>query len=340
MKISFASFFLQFRHPFGLSSGVRTGTDSVFVKLEEEGKTGFGEATLPPYLPEKPSSVTEFLKIVKESGISHQLTLEENLGLLHSLSETDFAARCAVECALVHLYSQLENKSVFELMKLPSTGLPECTFTIGVSTPKEMEEKIKEGNDFSVLKLKLDGKNDKQIVTSARTYTRKPLCVDANQGWHSLDYAVEMSHWLKEQNVLLIEQPFSKTDYDLHSRFTTLSSLPVIADESIQDLSGLEKYGDAFSGINIKLLKCGGLSFARQMGEWATKNRKAVLIGCMSESSCGVFHASHLQGYAQWLDLDGPYLIKNDPFSGFTITGGKCERSVLKEKNILNFTEV
>lgn len=340
MQVSYALYFLEFRHPFRLSSGVRSGTESVFVKISKNGFSGYGEATLPPYLDEKPQTVIDFLTKWHRSIPDLNASPEENIERIQQLMPGNYAAKCAVESAYLHWYCQSKNTSLSELFNLKGENSPLCTYTLGVSEGNEIKTKLTEGKNFPVIKIKLDGKNDKKIISEVRVLTPKPLCVDVNQGWKDLSYAIEISEWLKEMNVLMIEQPFAKSEIELHAKFTEKSALPVIADESVQTLEDLLKYGDAFSGVNIKLLKCGGFSQAVLMAEWLKmkKKKKLILIGCMSESSCGVYHASALEGYADILDLDGPYLIKNDPFSGFEIIDGKCQRSLLTERNYLNFT--
>lgn len=337
MQVFYARYFLEFKHPFGLSSGIRKGTDSVIVKICKDGFTGYGEATLPPYLSENQQTVIDFLKSCFNENSLNNTSVCESIRHIHQFQTGNFAAKCALESAYLHWYCQANNTTIKELFKIPSGNDPECTFTLGVSESNEIKDKLNEGEGFPVLKIKLDGKNDREIINSIRTHTRKPLCVDVNQGWNDLAYAIEMSHWLKEKNVLLIEQPFSKYNIDLHAKFREESALPIVADESVQHFEDLQRMGHAFSGINIKLIKCGGLSQAVLMAEWCKLNKKMILIGCMSESSCGVFHSSVLEGFADMLDLDGPYLIKNDPFSGFEINDGKCKRSLLKLKNKLNF---
>jgi len=339
MQVSYTSYFLEFRHPFRLSSGERKGTDSVFVEISKDGFSGYGEATLPPYLEEKPHSVIDFLTKWYHSEPELNASPEENIERIQQLAIGNYAAKCAVESAYLHWYCQANNTSLAELFKINGEKKPYCTYTLGVSEENKIAAKLKEGENFPVIKIKLDGKNDRKIISDVRTYTQKPLCVDVNQGWSDLNYATDMSCWLKEMNVLIIEQPFAKKEIGLHEKFTEKSVLPVVADESVQTMEDLLEYGDAFSGVNIKLIKCGGFSQAVLMAEWLRlkKKRKFILVGCMSESSCGVYHASALESYADMLDLDGPYLIKNDPFSGFEIVEGKCRKSLLALKNKLNF---
>ena len=140
---------------------------------------------------------------------------------------------------------------------------------------------------------------------------------------HDKYYALEMINWLKEQNVILIEQPLSKEKIEETSWLTERSPLPIIADEAVQQLEDLDKIRDAYSGVNIKLMKAGGIRHAFQMISKAKELNLKVMIGCMTETSCAITAASHLSPLADWVDLDGAQLISNDLFSGMKIIDGK-----------------
>ena len=177
-----------------------------------------------------------------------------------------------------------------------------------------LEQKINEASDFSILKIKAGTEYDKALISKIRTFTEKPLYVDVNQGWKNKEEALDMAEWMREQNVLLLEQPLPKEMNAEMEWLTERSPIPTIADESVKRLSDLEKLGGAFAGVNIKLMKCTGLREAMRMINYCKKNDLKIMLGCMAESSCGTTAMAHLASLADVIDLDAPLLYNNDPF--------------------------
>ena len=139
---------------------------------------------------------------------------------------------------------------------------PNTSFTIGIDKPDVVKIKIKEAAPYKILKVKLGQGNDKEMIETVRSQTDKPICVDINQGWTDREIALEMSHWLKDKGVVFIEQPMPKAKVDDNAWLTQNSPLPIIADEAIQTISDFRSVQGAYSGINVKLMKCGGLRSA------------------------------------------------------------------------------
>jgi L-alanine-DL-glutamate epimerase-like enolase superfamily enzyme len=314
LHLSLHPYQLQFKFPFRIAHGLRTHTDVVYVKLENEGFTAWGEAALPPYLPETQKSVTEFLTDFSAS-LSNQ-SIDVWFEKLQPESK-NLSAKAALDMALWNLKSQMEKKSIGELLGIEQKDFAPCTYTIGVSSFDEMKTKVSEANKygFEIFKLKLTGEQDEETVSNFRKLSDKPFAVDVNQGWKDVEEATEKIGWLKEQGCLFLEQPLQKDAFDEMKLLKEKSSLPLYADESCQRLTDLERIKDAFDGVNIKLMKCGGISEAHQMILKARELNLKVLIGCMSESSVGCTAAAHLTPLADYADLDGPYLISNDPFA-------------------------
>ena len=192
-----------------------------------------------------------------------------------------------------------------------------------------IEKKVKEAVDFNILKVKLGKDSDKEIIETIREITNVPISVDVNQGWKSKEFALEMVNYLNERNVLLVEQPLPKNQIDETAWLTENSPLPIIADESVQRLSDIIKVKGVFSGINIKLMKCTGMREAYKMINHAKALNLKIMMGCMTETSCGISAASHLSPLADWVDLDGALLIKNDIFKGAKLTNGRIIPSIL-----------
>ena len=191
--------------------------------------------------------------------------------------------------------------------------------------PSVLKQKIDETTDFEVLKLKLGSEDDKKLVNLIRQFTDKPLYVDANQGWQDVNFAIEMAHWLAEKGVLLIEQPMLKTDLEGNGKVTEASPLPVFADESFQRFTDFEAINGIFDGINLKLMKSTGLCEARKMVEEARRRDLKIMIGCMSETSCGILAAAALAPQCDFADLDGPWMVSNNPFETPILRGGKIQ---------------
>jgi L-alanine-DL-glutamate epimerase-like enolase superfamily enzyme len=260
-------------------------------------------------------------------------SIEKNLIQLHSHQPENYFAKAAIDIALHDWHSKAQNISVHSFLKINSSPLSEgegqgerlpfCTFTIGFDTDEIIKQKIKEATDFTILKIKLGTSNDKKFVKTIRTFTDKPICVDVNQGWKNADEALDMISFLKENNCLFVEQPLPKNLIEEQKKLFKKSPLPIIADEALQTLDDLMVLKDFYHGINVKLMKCGGISKAKELIEVASQYNLKILIGCMSESSCGVSAAAQLSSLANWVDLDGPLLISNDPYTGVNYSDGK-----------------
>jgi L-Ala-D/L-Glu epimerase len=322
VEIAYQLYQLAFKHPFTLATGTRTHTPSVLVKIKQDHFNGYGEATLPPYLYETQQSVIDFISQVQISDIKSTSDFENTIDQIQK-PPLNFFAKAALDIALHDLWAKMNNISVSRLINIGNEKTPYCTYTIGMGSPEKIKEKIKEAEGFHILKVKLGGENDRQIIETIRKSTDKPICVDANQGWKQKEDALEMIDWLATKNVLFIEQPLPKDQWDNAFWLKEKSPLPVIADEALQTLADLDKASKCYHGINIKLMKCGGISQAKLLIEKAKALHLKILIGCMSESSCGVAAAASTQSEADWVDLDGPLLISNDPFEKTNYVDGK-----------------
>lgn len=318
---------LLFRTPFRLSHGTRTGTQAVMVALTAENKTGFGEATFPPYLSEKPQTTVAVLEKLLPQLKNLQLHDYAEIGFqLERFALSPFTRNVLVN-ALTDLYLRINNlklRDLFPVTAAAATRTAASAFTLTKNDVLE-GEKAETAKQFSMLKLKLDGENDLDFVKRVREVYAGPICVDANQGWEKLDHdeVYLLSKSLKALGCVLIEQPFDKHNHARHAALAQQRILPVFADEGIQTPEDFLLYGHFYDGVNIKLLKCGGVDQAYAMAQIVRQHGKKVIVGCMSESSCGCAAALALQPLADYLDLDGPWLIKNDPFTGLGIEKGK-----------------
>jgi L-alanine-DL-glutamate epimerase-like enolase superfamily enzyme len=324
MKLSWTPYDLQLRHVFTISGFSRKTTPVVLTRIEYDGLTGYGEASLPPYLGETQASVIEFLKKVDLSGFRNPANLEEILEYVDSIAENNTAAKASVDIALHDLAGKMIGAPWYKMYGLDKYQAPDTTFTIGIDSDEVVREKTREAlGPFRVLKVKVGGPDDKRMIEAIRSVTDLPLTVDANQGWKDRRQAVEMIHWLKEKGVVMVEQPMSKHALDDIARITEESPLPIFADESVQRLHDVERLKGAFSGINIKLMKCTGLREAWKMRNLAEALGMKVMIGCMTETSCAISAAAQLSPGLDFADLDGALLIGNDCFDGAQLENAK-----------------
>ena len=323
LKLSFKPFTLELKHTFTVSVFSRTTTPIVLTEIEYDDLIGYGEAAMPAYLGETQETIMKFLSKVDLSKYDDVFDLENILKDIDLIENGNTAAKASIDIALHDLIGKILNKPWYKIWGNDLKKIPYTSFTIGIDNKSMIEKKVKEAEDFKILKVKLGRDNDKEIIQTIRENTDVPLIVDINQGWKDKELALEMIHWLKENKVLLVEQPLPKEKIDETAWLKDKSPLPVIADESVQRFPDIIKIKDAFSGINIKLMKCTGMHEAYKMIELAKKLNLKVLLGCMTETSCGISAASHLSPLADWVDLDGALLIKNDVFKGAELLNGK-----------------
>ena len=324
MKLRFYPYELQLQHTFTVSSYSRNTTPGVQVEIDYQGFTGYGEASMPPYLGQSVESVTAFLQQVDLEQFADPFCLEDILEYVDSLSPGDTAAKAAVDIALHDLVGKMLGAPWYRIWGYDAAKAPSTTFTIGIDTPEVMKEKTLEcAGRFNILKVKLGTDRDKEIIETIRSVTDLPLAVDVNQGWGERFQALDMIYWLKERGVVMVEQPLAIGRYDDQAWLNERSPLPIFADESVQRLSDVPRMHGLFSGINIKLMKCTGLREAHRMVELARALGMKVMLGCMTETSCAVSAAAQLSPAVDFADLDGNLLISNDLFSGVTVVDGK-----------------
>lgn len=329
MKLRFFPYELKLKHVFTVATYSRSTTPDVQVELEYDGLVGYGEASMPPYLQKElgsMESVMAFLRKVQEGigRFADPFQLEDILAYIDGLSEGNAAAKAAVDIALHDLVGKLLQAPWYKIWGLDRSKAPSTTFTIGIDTPEIVRQKTKEcAGQFNILKVKLGSDHDKQLIETIRSVTQLPIAVDANQGWNDKHLALDMIHWLKEQGVVMVEQPMPKERLEDIAWITQQSPLPVFADESVQRLKDIPALKGAFSGINIKLMKCTGMREAWKMVILARALDMKVMVGCMTETSCAISAAAQLSPAVDFADLDGSLLIANDRFKGMEVVKGK-----------------
>lgn len=319
LQLSVRHYQLLFKRPFGIAHGTRNHTDTIYVKASFMNVDGFGEAAVPPYLgydvPELVNRFFDFFPAEMQGSDAIRTTMAK---LAAGNSSIPKPLRTAVDLAMYDLFAKLTNQTVRNVFSIQEDRKVFCSYTLGISSVAEMLLKLEEASDFSLFKIKLGGEeeNDKERIATFLQHSKAKFCVDANQAWSSVAESIEWMHWLKERNCLFVEQPLKVEQESDFEMLFNAAPLPVILDESIQGIADLERLHTVCHGVNVKLLKCGGIEPAQKLVRLANKLGLKVLVGCMSESSCGTMAAAQLSPWADWVDLDGPQLISNDPFEG------------------------
>lgn len=323
MKLNFKPYTLELKHVFTLATSSRTTTPVMLTQIEYEGIKGYGEASMPPYLGESQESAANFLSKVDLSRFKDPFEVESILEYVDSIQDNNPAAKASVDIALHDLVGKLIGKPWYKIWGFKKENTPDTSFTIGIDTPKVVIEKVHEAEEYKILKVKLGRDTDKEMINTIRSVTDKPIVVDVNQGWKDKHFALEMIYWLKEKGVKIVEQPMPKEMIDNMAWLTENSPLPTFGDESVQRIPDVVKAHGVYTGINIKLMKCTGMREAHKMITLAKSLGMKIMLGCMTETSCGISAVSQLAPEAEWADMDGNLLISNDPFSGTKIVNGK-----------------
>ena len=324
LTMSFRPYELELRHTFTVASYSRKSTPGVQVEIHYDGFTGYGEASMPPYLGQSVESVCSFLGKVRLEQFRDPFLLDDILTYVDGLSDCDSAAKAAVDIALHDLVGKLLDAPWYRIWGYDPSKAPDTTFTIGIDTPDVVREKTLEvAGRFNILKVKVGLDNDEGMIRTIRSVSALPIAVDANQGWKDRSAALDEIFWLHEQGVVMVEQPMARDRLDDIAWITERSPIPVFADESVQRLADIPRLAGVFSGINIKLMKCTGMREAHRMVELSRALGMKVMIGCMTETSCAVSAAAQLSPAVDFADLDGNLLISNDLFDGVKVRSGR-----------------
>lgn len=322
------------KHVFGISRSASQIFHNVLVTLRAGGLEGLGEAAPTEFYGEDQASTLQALEIMKVelaknmqllagesgnwSGLNHQTVNE----IVDVAEEPCAAARASVDMALYDLLGKKLNAPLWRVLGLDPGRTPVTSFTIGLDKIDVMLEKVEEAREFPLIKIKLNTGADVDVIAAIRDKTTQRIRVDANCAWEP-DEAVDVIKKLDELGVEMIEQPVAKEDLEGLKYVTDRVGIPIFADESCMVSSDIPAVADCVDGINIKLMKCGGISEALRMIHTARALGLEIMIGCMIESSIAITAAAQLTPLVDAADLDGALLLKDDPFDGMTVRDGK-----------------
>lgn len=323
MKLTFSRYDLRLKYTFTISRSSRDVSPIVLTELEHDGIVGYGEASPSGRYGESIDTVQSFLSRVDLSRFADPFQFEHILDYVDGLAPGHTAAKAAVDIALFDWIGKKLGLPLYRYWGLDKNRTPITSFTIGIDSPEVIEKKVREAEEYPLLKIKLGGDNDKEIMRAIRKVTKKTLRVDANEGWKTKELALERIKWLEQEGVEFIEQPMPAADLAGTAWLRERVSLPLIADENCVRLHDVPKLQGVFDGINIKLMKCTGIREAIRMIHTAKACGLKIMVGCMIESSVAISAAAQFTPLLDYADLDGHVLTTNDPFDGVKIVDGK-----------------
>ena len=324
MKTTVEHIRLKPHYPFRISRETQAQRDVFVVELEWEGITGYGEASPSPYYGETAKTAVSVFGKVKKRLHGDPEELQERIahGDLRKTLDRHASVRAALDTALWDIIGKRAGKPVYEILGLDPGKTPATSFTIGIDTPEIVDRKVDEAAPYHILKMKMGFPGDLALLARVIARSGKTVRVDANEGW-DVETAIQMCRELAEKHVEFVEQPIRhESEEDLRT-LKRVSPLPIILDESVRSAEDVAARRDQGHGINIKLMKCGGITPALAMIEEARRAGMKVMLGCMIETSIGITAAAHLSPLVDYADLDGNLLVTNDPFAGVTIQNGK-----------------
>ena len=318
MRLNWEPITLELRTTFRVAHGASDQRHNVLVFLDD----GVGEAAAVPYYGETQQGIIEYLKSVPDLG-DNPFDIDAVLAKRPAGSR---AARSAIDEALHDLWGKKLGQPLYKLFGLNPNHVPLTSFTIGMDEPNVMAEQAKAAN-YPILKVKLGSENDEAIIASIRKATNAKLRADANAGW-SREQALQIIPRLAEYDLEFIEQPLAVDDVDgyfwLKERLRAQRiNIPIFADETAKTSHDIAKLAGAIDGVVVKTMKSEGIREALRMIHTARAHDMQIMLSCMVETSVGVTAAAHLAPLCDHADLDGPLLIKNDPYRGLTYDGAK-----------------
>lgn len=322
MNIVLHQYTLKLKHHFKIARDQRSEQPTLIVELREGDWSGYGEATTNTYYGISYENMTDCLEKVNERLGNYVFSTPEQFwtDMKDCFSGNPFA-QCALDEAAYDLYGRLLGKPLYQIWGLDLAQMPQTNYTIGIDTVENMVMKLKE-LPWDLYKIKLGTPHDIEIVKALRKHTDAVFRVDANCGW-TAEETISNSHKLKQLGVEFIEQPMKADAWEEMKEVFHHSALPVIADESCIIESDVSKCFGYFHGINIKLMKCGGLTPARRMITEARQQDMKLMMGCMTESTVGISAIAHLAPLLDYVDMDGSLLISNDIAEGVKLTREK-----------------
>ena len=316
---------LNLRHTWTTTMSSSEYRDTVQVKYQHDGITGYGEGAPIIRYQEYPDQAKKAIEAVAGQITAGDPKMFRKLlpEIRKALGPHQHAAMAAVDIAVFDWIGKKLGVPLYELLGLDPADAPITDFSIGIDTPEITAQKTREAEDFPVLKVKVGLKTDEPTIEAVRSVTKKPIRVDANEGWTDKEEAIRKINWLESQGIEFVEQPMPAHMLEETRYVRSKVHLPIFADEACTDVAMIPKLVGIYDGINVKLDKSGGILEACEWIAVARAVGMKVMLGCMVSSSCSVTAAAHLSPLVDYADLDGSLLVANDPWRGVQVQKGK-----------------
>ena len=316
---------LNLRHTWTTTMSSSAYRDTVHTHYTKDGISGHGEGAPIIRYKEYPEQAKAAIDAIAGQIIAGDpWHFDRFLADVHEkLGEHQQAAMAAVDIAIMDWVGKALNVPLYKYLGLNPADAPVTTFSIGIDTPEITRQKTLEAAEYPVLKVKVGLKTDEETIAAVRSVTKKPLRVDANEGWSDREEAIRKINWLETQGVEFIEQPMPAHMFEDIKYVRSKVHLPIIADEACTSAALIPRLREAYDGVNVKLDKSGGIMEAYRWIKMARAMNMKVMLGCMISSSCTCTAAAHLSPLVDYADLDGPLLIANDPYEGMKYDKGK-----------------
>ncbi len=318
-KIKTEKLDIPLKRTFTISRGSRNAVHNVLIRLEADGITGIGEAAPNHRYDETQDSAMDFIAKLGDYQTDAPYDVQALVAHMDQYGTGEYAARAGLEMALFDWIGKKCHLPVYKMLMAPSNTGPRTTYTFGIDKPEVMKEKVADAAPYPLLKIKMGTDYDKDIILSIRELTDKPILVDANEGWKTTDQALDMIRFLKHHNVYVIEQPMPAHCVKEMQEVRLKSEIPLFADESITGKESLTELATQFHGINIKLMKTGGISTSLKIIHQARKLGMQIMVGCMIESIIADTASALVALWADHADLDGHLLVADNPCKGMKI---------------------
>lgn len=338
VKINARACELRLANPWKIASSKGSGTHrTIIVELTDaSGVTAIGEAAPSSLYGESVETVLPALARLDAARLSFK-DVAGSMAYLETIPGLPVAAKCMLNLALLDGAAKRAGQALYDFLELGFRERHHVTsFSIGIDAPDMIRKKVLEAAQFPVLKLKIGDARDRENLAALRSAAPdKPVRVDANEGWKTKEDALRMLEWLvaTDKKIQYCEQPMPRDASVADWKWLKARTpLPIFADESCHTIKDIPRCAECFHGVNVKLVKTGGVSMAKETLIAARKAGLKTMIGCMIETSVLVSAAAHLAELADFLDVDGSLLITNDPFAGVTAEQGTLSFATAKEK--------
>lgn len=334
MKLTHEPLDLVTTFEFRISVGASHGHENTLVRIGHDGIEGLGEASPAHYYGESRPLVVAALDTWAPLLGEDPFALEAIERRLRDVLRGQRAAHAAIDMALHDWIGKRLGVPVWRLLGLDPSTTPVSCVTLGMASPEEMERKLETVLDFPAIKVKLGAPGDVENLKRIRRRYKGSIRVDANTAWSAPD-AVRVLRRIEPLDILLVEQPVPRHDLDGLAWVRRHSPIPVFADESVHVAGDIANLAGRVDGVNLKIMKTGGIREMLRQIHAARAHGMKVMLGSMVESSLALSAAAQLAPLADHLDLDGHWLLREDPFDG---APRECGKIVLSEKPGLGVT--